>query len=289
MKISACTIARNAVKFDYPIVESITSILPLCDEFVVNVGFCDDGTLERIQNIASPKIKIIQSQWDDSLREGGKLLALESNRALDAVSPDSTWVFYLQADEVVHEKYIDTIRNAMETHQNNLMVDGLLFHYTHFYGNYHYVANSRRWYRNEIRVIRNNSQIRSYKDAQGFRIRDKKLQVKPIDAQIYHYGWVKSPQAQQEKQKNFHKLWHSDEQVKKMVSQANEYDYNTIDSLQLFDGTHPKTMLPRIAHQNWDFVFDTNKINMTIKEKMLAQIEKYTGWRVGENKNFKII
>ncbi len=64
MMISGFTIVRNAVKFHYPIVESITSILPICDEFVVNVGDSDDGTLELIRSINSPKIRIIQTQWD---------------------------------------------------------------------------------------------------------------------------------------------------------------------------------------------------------------------------------
>src|ERR1700741_3837195 len=112
MKVSGFTIARNAVKFDYPVVEAITSILPLCDEFIVNVGQCDDGTLELIRSIDSPKIKILESVWDDNLREGGKLLAVETNKAFDAVSADSTWAFYIQADEVLHEKYHPAVRKA---------------------------------------------------------------------------------------------------------------------------------------------------------------------------------
>src|ERR1035437_2435998 len=168
MQVSGFTIVRNAVTFDYPVVEAITSVLPLCDEFIVNVGDCDDGTLELIQSINSPKIKIIQSTWDDTLREGGKLLAVETNRAFDAVSAGSHWAFYIQSDEVLHEKYLDTVRVGMEAHKYNLHVEGLLFDYTHFYGSYDYVGDSRRWYRNEIRVIRNDKEIRSYKDAQGF-------------------------------------------------------------------------------------------------------------------------
>ena len=58
---------RNAVKFDYPIVESIKSILPIVDEYMVAVGNSDDGTLELIRSINSPKIKIIETIWDDSL------------------------------------------------------------------------------------------------------------------------------------------------------------------------------------------------------------------------------
>ena len=92
----------------------------------------------------------------------------------------------------------------MEQWKGDKSVDGLLFNYLHFYGSYNYVGNSRKWYRNEIRIIKYDSSISSYKDAQGFRKLDNsKLNVKKIDASIFHYGWVKSPKAQQEKQKNF--------------------------------------------------------------------------------------
>ncbi len=289
MKVSGFTIARNTVKFDYPVVEAITSILPLCDEFIVNVGKCDDGTLELIQSINSPKIKIIESVWDDSLREGGKLLALETNKAFDAVSADSTWAFYIQADEALHEKYIESVRAGMEAHKYNAKVEGLLFDYTHFYGSYDYIGNSRRWYKREVRIIRNDKSIRSYKDAQGFRKNEEKLFVKPIDASIYHYGWVKPPKAQQEKQKSFHKMWHDDKDAQKMSGTADEFDYTQIDSLELFKGTHPSVMQKRIAEKNWQFSFDISKIKLSLKNKFLMQVEKITGWRPGEYRNFRMM
>jgi hypothetical protein len=289
MKVSGFTIARNAVKFDYPVVEAITSILPLCDEFIVNVGQCDDGTMELIKSINSTKIKIIESIWDDNLREGGKLLAVETNKAFDEISVDSTWAFYIQADEVLHEKYLYVVRSAMEEYKYQARVEGLLFNYTHFYGSYDYVGNSRRWYRNEVRVIRNDKQIRSYRDAMGFRKNDHKLKVKAIDASIYHYGWVKPPKAQQEKQKSFHKMWHDDRSAQKMVGADDEFDYSQIDSLDLFKGTHPAVMQKRIAEKNWNFNFDTSKIRLSPKDKFLMQIEKTTGWRAGEYRNFKVI
>jgi hypothetical protein len=289
MKVTGFTIVRNAVKFDYPAVEAITSILPLCDEFVVNVGQCDDGTMEMIQSIQSPKIKIVESVWDDSLREGGKLLAVETNKAFDAIDTKSTWAFYMQADEVLHEKYHDAVQRAMKEHQYNLNVEGLLFDYTHFYGSYDYVGNSRRWYRNEVRVVRNDKQIRSYRDAMGFRKNGEKLYVKPANASIYHYGWVKPPKAQQEKQKSFHKMWHDDQTAQKMAGAADEFDYSQIDSLKLFEGTHPAVMRKRIEEKNWSFHFDTSKIKLSLKNKVLMQIENTTGWRPGEYKNYKLI
>ncbi len=288
MKVTGFTIIRNAIKYDYPVVEAITSVLPVCDEFLVSVGNSEDGTMELIKSINSPKIKIMESVWDDSLREGGKLLSIETNKAFDAIDKTTDWCFYIQSDEVIHEKYHEAIREGMKKYKDDKSVDGLLFNYTHFYGSYNYVGNSRNWYRNEIRIIRNDKKIRSYKDAQGFRkVDDSKLNVKPIDASVYHYGWVKPPKAQQAKQENFHKMWHDDAWMKKNIAAVDEFDYSKIDSLAEFKNTHPNVMKERIAKQNWDFKFDPSQIKLSMKNKFLLSIEKLTGWRPGEYKNYK--
>lgn len=288
MKVCGFTIIRNAVKFDYPVVESITSVLPLCDKFIVSIGNCTDGTLELIQSIPSDKIQIIHSVWDDNLREGGKVLAIETNKALDAIPDEYTWAIYIQSDELIHEKYFETIKSAMKKYANHSKVEGLLFKYLHFYGSYDYVGDSRKWYRKEIRIIKNNKQIRSYKDAQGFRKNNQKLKVKPIEAYIYHYGWVKHPKYQQAKQEHFHKMWHNDEWVKKNIKMADEFDYTAIDILKRFEETHPNVMQERVNKINWKFSFDPTQIKLPLKVKILHWIEKKTGWKVGEYKNYKI-
>ena len=289
MKVSGFTFVRNAIKFDYPIMEAITSILPVCDEMIVAVGNSDDATLALIKSINSPKIKIIQTTWDDTLREGGKVLAIETNKALATLSPDSDWYFYIQGDEVVHEQYLPNIQKAMQDNLNDPKVEGLLFKYLHFYGSYQYVADAQRWYRQEIRIIRNQGNITSYRDAQGFRtIDDKKLSVKWIDAFVYHYGWVKSPEIQKEKMKSSINFWTTDEEsvgVKKHYE--DNFDYSEIDSLTNFNGTHPAVMQTRIARVNWQFDFDIREKKLSLKNRFRAWIEKLTGWRIGEYKNFK--
>lgn len=289
MKISGFTIVRNAIKYDYPIVEAITSILPICDEVIVAVGKSEDETLELIRSINSPKIKIIETVWDEKLREGGKVLADETNKAFEAIAKESDWAFYIQGDEVIHEKYLSSIKEAMEKYKDDKNVDGLLFNYTHFYGSYDYVGDSRRWYRREIRVIKNNKSISSYLDAQGFRKNGQKLNVKQIDASVYHYGWVKPPEAQQAKQETFNKLWHDDEWMKKNVRKADKFDYSQTDSVALFKGTHPKVMQDRINKMNWKFSFDPTQKKISFKIKLLMFIEKKFGWKVGEYKNYKIV
>jgi hypothetical protein len=289
MKVSGFTIARNIIKYDYPIVEAISSILPICDEVIIAVGKSEDGTLELIRSINSPKIKIIETIWDESLREGGRVLADETNKAFAATNPNSDWCFYIQGDEVIHEKYLPVIKASMLEYKDNKNVEGLLFNYTHFYGSYDFVGDSRMWYRKEIRVIRNDKNIRSYRDAQGFRKNDNKLKVKQIDAAVYHYGWVKNPAAQQAKQQSFNKLWHDDEWMKKNVPDVNEFDYSQIDSVIKFTGTHPEIMQPRISKMNWKFSFDPTKKKMSLKKRILYFIEKQFGWKIGEYKNYKII
>ena len=174
MKVSGFTFVRNAVKYDYPVVEAITSILPLCDEFVVALGNSEDATHELIQTIASPKIKIIHTVWDDSLREGGKTFAIETDKAFKEISNDSDWAFYIQADEVVHEKYHHAILEAMRKYRDDPKVEGLLFNYLHFYGSYDYVGEAFRWYRREVRIIKNirqSDRIKMLRDSGSIRIK----------------------------------------------------------------------------------------------------------------------
>lgn len=287
MKVAGFTIIRNALKFDYPVVEAITSILPICDKFFVGVGNSEDGTRQLIESIASDKIIIIDTIWDDKLREGGKILSIETNKVFDAIPKEFDWCFYIQSDECVHEADLAKIKNAMELYENAIDVDGLLFEYKHFYGHYKYIGIGRRWYKNEIRIIKNNKHIRSYKDAQGFRtVDDKKLRVKKTGAYIYHYGWVKPPRLQQAKQESFHKMWHNDEWMKNNIATVEEFDYSNIDLLAEYKGSHPKIFEERIKKANWNFVYDKAKVKTNFKYQFLFWVEKLTGWRVGENRNY---
>lgn len=287
MKVAGFTIARNLIQADYPLREALYSVLPLCDEMVIAVGNSEDDTKAYIESFQEPKIRLFDTIWDDTKRVGGAVLADETNKAMDRVSAEADWLIYIQADECLHEKYLPAVRLAMEKYLHDDEVDALLFDYLHFYGNYTMVGDSRRWYRQEIRVVKNHRNIRSWKDAQGFRTADgKKLRVAKIDACIYHYGWVKHPRFQQQKQAQFHRLWHDDQYMEKNVLGAEEFDYGSIDSLQHFTGTHPAVMQERIDRMDWTFDVDPTKKNFGMKARLLHWIEERTGWRVGEYKNF---
>jgi hypothetical protein len=278
MKVAGFTIIRNAVKYDYPIIESITSLLPICDVFIIAVGNSDDGTLELIKSINDPKISIVETVWDDTKREGGSVLADETNKAISFLPEDADWAFYIQGDEVLHEKYHQVILQKMKLYLKNDSIDGLLFDYVHFYGSYNYVGSSLKWYAHEIRIIKPNRSIYSYLDAQGFRKgKNEKLNVKPVDASIYHYGWVKEPEVMQKKIINSSAYWHSDQWIEKNIAKDNSFDYLSIDQLELFKGTHPKVMQKRIEEKNWEFDYDISFNKITTKERLKKWLYKYLG------------
>lgn len=278
---------KNAIKYGYPVVESITSILPVVDEMIVCLGDSEDDTEGLIKSIGSSKIKFIHSVWDDSLREGGKVLAVETNKAIAATAADSDWLFYIQADEVVHEKYHKTIGDAMQHYKDDKKVEGLLFNYHHFYGSYKYIGDGRKWYSKEIRIIRNNKQIKSFKDAQGFRWNNgRKLQVKLIDVYMYHYGWVRNPLLMHQKTESFYTLWDGEGGKNKKITEA-AFDYSNIDSVTIFDGKHPAVMKKLVEAENWDSGIDMSKKNFkSTKHRLLYFLWKKFGWRPFEYRNY---
>jgi hypothetical protein len=297
MKVSGFSYIRNGFNYDYPFIESIKSILPICDEFIITVGESIDGTKEAIEALDSPKIKIIDTVWDDKLRIGGKIFSQQTNIALDNITGD--WAFHIQADEVIHENDLKKIYDTMLKYQHNERVEGFLFDFLNFYGGYKYIGTTRRWHRNEIRIVRNLPNIRSYRDSQGFRIypsrehwenshQGKSLKVIKLDVPIYHYSYARHPALMQKKYNYFNSFWHDDKWLKEnKIKEA--FDYSLIDYVIEFSGTHPEIMKERIKKQDWDFVFNHSKRNFTPKEWFLYMVEKYTGWRIGEYRNYRII
>lgn len=287
MTVSGFTFIRNGITFDYPFRESMLSLLPLVDELVVAVGDSTDDTRAAVAELGSSKIRIIDTNWDPALRQGGAILAQQTNIALDAIQGD--WGFYLQGDEVLHEDDQDIIFSSLKLAHNDSRVEGVLFDYVHFYGSYDWIGHSRKWYRREIRLIRNRTGVKSWGDAQGFRRGGKKLDVLKSDARIFHYGWVKPPRAQQAKQRSFHRFWHPDDWVSKKVGERDEYSYADGGRLRRFTGSHPAVMNERIARMDWTFDYDPDRIVAPLKHRLLDAIEDATGYRVGEYTNYNVI
>ena len=282
MKVVGFTFIRNAIAYDYPIAEAIQSIQPLCDEVVVAVGKSDDATMELVRQLEG-NLTIVETTWDDTLREGGRVLALETDKALAAVPQDADWCIYIQGDEVMHEDGHAAILQAMADCLPDERIDGLLLKYRHFYGSYDYVGTSSKWYKHEIRVIRNGRGIFSYRDAQGFRKRpNQKLRVARVNAYMHHYGWVKHPAAMQRKQENFHKMWHDDPWIEQHVVPGAHFDYaRELGQLKKFEGSHPLPMRNRITSQNWSFDTDISIDRRTWKDRFKGFCFDRLGLEIG--------
>ncbi len=302
MKLSGFAMVRNAGKYYFPIKESIQSILPIVDEFIVALGNCDadDNTEELIRSIGSEKIKIFHRVWDEKLFADGTIFALETTFALQQCTGD--WCIYLQADEVIHEEDHQIIMNNCEKYLDNKNVQGMLLNYLHFWGDYDHHADGHCWYDYEIRIVRNEPGMASYKDAQSFRINNmQKLNVIKTKARIFHYGWVRPPHIMQSKRKEQYSIhFGSQNAASAFNSQHHDYDYGPLGRLPAFNRTHPNVMHRLINEHSWKGKLNYGKklhVNRPIakhekiKYRTLSFIEKNIlgGKKIFGYKNWNIV
>lgn len=284
MKISGFSMAKNAQKLGYPVKEAVLSLLPIVDEFVIAIGNCDndDKTRSLIEEIHDDKIKIIDTVWNIEKYPRGMEHAHQTDLAKNACSGD--WLFYIQADEIVHEKDHPEITKRCNELIDDLEVEGLLFNYIHFWGDYDHYHFSHGWYKNEIRIIRNNPDIHSWESAQSFRkiphfdgidyrVQENtyKLKVARVNADIYHYGWVRPPSIMKRKSIAFATIHHGKSKVEKLIEKKYfEFDYGDLSKLQNFKGTHPRVMNNRISEFNW-----ADQLNKSTKKRPKFKHEKF--------------
>jgi hypothetical protein len=252
MKISGFSFARNADRLGYPIMESIRSILPVCDEFVIAVGKGDDGdrTRDMVFEINSPKIRIIDTEWTDRAGLKDALYSQQTNIALKECTGD--WCFYIQADEVLHEKYLDTIARRCEQLLSEKKVEGLLFGYRHFWGDYDHLQVGHAWYPYEIRIIRNRIGAESFGDAQSFLNKGRRLSVARANAEMYHYGYVRNPRLMQKRNVEIETTYRGTGEAQKLFKKTPDvFDFGPLDKRPLFGGAHPSVMDARIRAMDW--------------------------------------
>ena len=194
MKVSAFTFIRNGEILGYPFLQSIQSILPIVDEFIINVGESEDDTLRHIHSLDSPKIRVIESKWNEMMQDRGYVYGQQKMIAQFNCTGD--WAFYIECDEVYHENDLEKIREAMEKYLNDQNIEALVFDFYHFYGNANSVLDSPGWYRSEARIIKNS--VRSYAPdglfwlVLGENKRGRYPRAKHTGLHCYHYGWVRT-------------------------------------------------------------------------------------------------
>ena len=276
MKISGATIVRNAIKYGYPVVEAIRSVLPICDEFIVNVGDSQDGTLDLIRSIDNPKIRIIQNQWDMS--QGPQVLSQQTNLALKECKGD--WAFYLQSDEVIHEADLNKLKFWMRYYLNRKDIDALRFWWFHFYGSFWRYRIDLGWYQKQDRIIRNNKKIESFGDAFSFRrIDGKPLRTRLTFCYLYHYGWVNSDEAMQKRYQNASAIGY----VNKKMNISITGDYGDLNRFPPYLGTHPDVMKEKVAqHQLSRKDFESIRRKLWWNPLLWFRVRYKTGRRVKE-------
>jgi len=274
MKISAFTFIKNGQILGYPFLQSIQSVLPIVDEFVINVGESEDDTLSLIESISSSKIRIIKSKWNDSMIDRGYVYGQQKMIAQFNCTGD--WAFYIEGDEIYHENDLNQIQSAMQNYLKDSNVEALVFDFYHFYGNANTYLDSPGWYRSEARVIKNS--VRSYAPDGLFWVvldQNKKgryPRAKHIGVNCYHYGWVRSEEEMNLKSQKVQKYWGKD-YVK--------VDYSQINSMifKEFKGSHPKIIQSWLPKDIGIFNADSD-YKLSSKEKkhqILLKIENIFG------------
>lgn len=313
MKISGFSMARNAARLYYPLAESVASALPLVDEFVVALGQgdADDDSRAQLLALNSPKLRIIDTVWDLEAYPRGTVHAQQTTLAMRACTGD--WLLYLQADEVLHEQDHPAIRSACQQWLDRPEVEGLLFDYLHFWGDYQHLADTHGWYPHEVRVVRNRPDIYSWESAQSFRripafsgnYRQQegthKLQVKRAGARIFHYGWVRPPHLMREKTRAINTNHHGASHAEALYQQQPVFQYGPLRRRGIYKGTQPAVMQPWVERLNWQDQLDYTGLTFPdrvkpfkherLKYRVLTWIERNLlgGRRLGEFHNYILL
>ncbi len=286
--LSGFTLIKNATVREYPVEAVLRTLRRVCDEVVVNVGASEDDTLERVRAASGDDVRLLRREWPDEFDNHLKELSAESNRALEACEHD--WALYLQADELLHEEEVPPLRRALARADADDRVEGLLFDYLHFHGSPDWVLEGRRRYRREVRVVRRSAGVRSVRDAQGFRVGGpdgRKPRVIRSGARIFHYGYVKSREGLDRKRRLWMR-WFGEEPDEDRGLTLYRYR-----GLRRFEGEHPEAVRPWLEERS--FAFDPEEAEppprdlRTLKVRISDAVERWTGHRLFEHRNYRLI
>jgi glycosyltransferase involved in cell wall biosynthesis len=274
IKLSGFTFVRNAVRLDYPAVASIMSILPIVDEFIVNVGPSDDDTLDLVRSIGDPKIKIVQSQWNPNIVSGGYVYAQQTNIAL--FNCLGKWAFYLQSDEVVHEDDHPLIMDYVDRYLDDDRVEGLALRELNFWGDCRTIIRVHpQWGRRRCWIVKPHRFVLSRGDAAGFTVhpkykeRGRRIQVVDTGARMFHLGSVKSGKAMQDKCRTVSGYFQGLRSGAYDWVESFYYQKVPRQFVTRYNGTHPKVLERWIREHEWALDLDSPhwRTTLTWKER----------------------
>jgi glycosyltransferase involved in cell wall biosynthesis len=131
--LSGYSTTYNCVDQNYPFVESITSLLDVCDEVVVVDGGSSDGTWDVLTAMSNEnsKLKIKQIERDWTHPRHAVFDGMQKAAARDLCTGDFCW--QQDVDEVIHENDYQKIRNLLISTPKS--VNLICLPVTEFWGN----------------------------------------------------------------------------------------------------------------------------------------------------------
>lgn len=224
--ISVCFIIKNGITQGYPFWESLKSCLPFANEIVISEGNSSDETATYINKFASiygsasgngPTIRLFRDEWTKGQSGNGEIISIISEKNMRRCTYN--WIYYLQADEIVHEGNVDFIKSIAS--KNSRRYNAVEFYFWHFLGSWNPVKSGAA-YHEAIRMVKNNPKIKLMGDGWTFE-GDVSPVCKSVNVPhpLFHLGWV-FPHNCDQKHLEHGKIYAQNSQYQKVASEAKD-------------------------------------------------------------------
>lgn len=236
---------------DYLIVQSVSSLLPICDEVVICDCDSDDGTKQIINDWATqePKIKVVDYLWTDPKGDPGWYVTWV-NYAKSNLS--TSHCILLDADELLHE---DSQREVLDAARDKKV---LICNRHNFWKDaQHLIPDGQCCSREVIRVGPTKMFMPSdYPDPRCQEAMDEAVKS---NVQLFHYGFLRERKAFFRKARAVQKIW-ADDYDKRLEAaekgEGNWMDHDGVvpwkDKLDKFKGTHPEIIKPWLRQRGYE-------------------------------------
>lgn len=247
-KISVYTTTTNSIQNEYFAIEGIRSALLFADEVVVMDGGSTDNTIDQINKIGDPRVKIYTNKWLHSL--GKSMTGINKSLSLGYCTGD--WCVLMDSDEVFHEDDVEQIKRLPSVVSDDIV--GIKFNTIHFYKDYNHIMNGcpdwKDLYNDKVYMVRNglcvhhgavNTEPDAHVDLHGKPLDPSKTILTSV--KVFHYGHARSKEAYVKKLNHIEGR-HSGWKWKPVDSKSFEWmpDYKLRD----LKDSHPMVMKERI-------------------------------------------
>lgn len=286
-RLSAFSYLKNGVVFDYPFIESLLSIAPICDQIIVcYASESTDGSREALEALQAklPQLELYPSKvWQTPGLSQGEVIRLAAEEA--EAYCDGDWLLHLQADEVYLNAEVLSIKNYLDQY-HCLDIDGFFFQVLHFYADYDMVIGPQGakagWYQETMRLSRA-GKAKHIQDAWTQLLKEPQSKALRVPIRIFHYGHVREKEAMRLKASYMERLYHDlADDYEVCAAQAFEYNAVPKELIEPFDAEHPETMLKRISSQRLAHSLHSWSMTETRRQKpRLLVIGRYPGVKKG--------